>query len=571
MNPALQAPFLVAGGLGLFLFGMKMMSSGIEVLAGDRLQSILQRATSNRFFAVIIGILATIAINSSTATTIMTVSFVNSGLMNLAQSIGVIMGANVGTTFSSHLVAFRVDAYAPLFIFIGIIMYLFVKKKAVKNIGYVILGFGVLFFGITTMGTPLRALADDPSFNAMLTTFENPLLAILAGFVFTAIIQSSSATMGLLVTLHVAGVPIPFVTSAYIVLGTNIGTSITTVIASIPANRESKRAALFHIMFDVIGSIVFGTLITVFPGILAWFQSTWSESGQQVAMFHTLYNFATMFLLLPFVNHVAALMKKIVPIKESDKADTTYEKKLMFMETKVAQSPSLALRNARLELFRIQKIANETLALALEAFFERDIDKAKRVIRNDKVISALTRKTSAQVANINKMNLPRGFAKRIGKMYRALFDIERIGDHAENIAEYTILVSENELKFSDAAIGELKQLGAVVTDLAAKSLEAFENQDSSLLTQVKTLEKTVDNLTLAFTENHIARLTDELCEPRAGVVFTDMIMDLERSADHANNIASAMVKKQNDTTVTSSKLFRGRRGKNKKIDTKAEE
>jgi len=565
MNPALQAPFLVAGGLGLFLFGMKMMSSGIEVLAGDRLQSILQRATSNRFFAVIVGILATIAINSSTATTIMTVSFVNSGLMNLTQSIGVIMGANVGTTLSGHLVAIRVDAYAPIFIFIGVILFLFVKKKTVKNIGYVVLGFGVLFFGITTMGGPLRALANNPDFTAMLTTFDNPLLALLTGFVFTAIVQSSTAATAVLISLHVAGVPISFTTSAYIILGTNIGTSITTVIASIPANRESKRAAIFHIMFDIIGSAVFGTLIFFFDGILGWFQTTWYDnSAQQVAMFHTAYNFATMFLLLPFINQVATLMKKIVPMKESDTVATLYDKKLMYMDTKVVQGPSLAIRNAHLEICRIQKIANETLSLTLEAFFENDKDKAKIIFRNVKVIHALTRKTSAKLVKINNMNLSQGYAKRVGKMFRVLYDIERIGDHAENIAEYTVLVSENGLQFSAGAMAELKQLGVVTTDLATKSLEAFEKNDASMLAQVKALEKTVDNLTLEFTENHISRLTKEICEPRAGVVFTDMIIDLERSADHAKNIASTMIKKQRSNNTTSSfRSFRGKRSKNK--------
>jgi len=545
MHPLLQSPLIIAGGLGLFLFGMKMMSSGIEILAGDRLQSILHRATSNRFFAVIVGILATIAINSSTATTIMTVSFVNSGLMNLTQAIGIIMGANVGTTFSSHLVAFRVDAYAPLFIFVGIIMHLFFKKKIAKNIGYVVLGFGVLFFGITTMGTPLRALADNPSFYAMLTAFENPFLALLAGFVFTAIIQSSSATMGLLVTLHISGVPIPFETSAYIVLGTNIGTSITTVIASLSANRESKRAALFHIMFDIIGSAVFGTLIFLFPGILAWFLNTWSDSGQQVAMFHTAYNFATLFLILPFVKQAAALMERLVPVAKSDAIDINYERKLMYLETKITQSPSVIIHYARLELCRIQKIANETLALAMEAFFERDMDKTKIVFRNEKTIDTLTRKTSAKLVKINNMTLSPSYAKRVGKMFRVLYDIERIGDHAENIAEYVETVVENDIVFSASAIDELRKIAATTMSIATISASAFESQNPSLRPEIKELERQVDNLALEFTENHITRLKNEICEPRAGVVFTDMIIDLERSADHANNIASSMVRRLN--------------------------
>ncbi|MCL2414017.1 MAG: Na/Pi symporter, partial [Bacteroidales bacterium] len=241
-GPTLETIFLIAGGLGLFLFGMKMMSSGIEMVAGERLQAILQRATSNRIMAVTAGIVATIAINSSTATSIMTVSFVHSGLLTLKQAMGVILGANVGTTFSAQLIAFRIDTVAPLFIFIGILLHLFAKKRKYKNIGYIILGFGVLFFGITVMSGPLRELAHNPEFNQILTTFENPLFALLAGFIFTAIIQSSSATIGLLITMHLSGVPMTFETSAFIILGTNVGTSITTLIASIPANRDSKRA-----------------------------------------------------------------------------------------------------------------------------------------------------------------------------------------------------------------------------------------------------------------------------------------------------------------------------------------
>ena len=540
MSSAIETIFLITGGLGLFLFGMKMMSSGIETIAGDRLHAILQRATSNRFLAVAMGILATIAINSSTATTIMTVSFVNSGLMNLTQSMGIILGANVGTTFSAQLIAFRVDTVAPLFIFVGIILHLFVKKKRIKNIGYVILGFGILFFGITVMGTPLRALANEPAFNAILSTFANPVLALLAGFIFTAVVQSSSATMGILVTMHLSGVPITFETSAFIILGTNIGTSITTVIASIPANRESKRAALFHIMFDIIGSTVFGTLIVVFPGILGWFESTWTESARQVAMFHTLYNFATMFLILPFINQVALLMQKIVPIKASDTNSSAYDRKLMYLDTKIAQSPSMLIRNAHLELCRIQGIANETLELAAEAFFKNDMESALCVRKNKKSINSLIRKTTARLVKVNNATLSQADARRLGKMFRTLYDIERIGDHAENITEYTEQIVENELHFPEAATLELRELSALTMSLSAMSLQIFEKQDSSLLPQIKELEKKVDNLSKKLTENHIVRLSEESFEPRCGVIFTDMIIDLERCGDHANNIASSM-------------------------------
>ena len=527
---------LVAGGLGLFLFGMKMMSGGLQTIAGDRLQNILQRATSNRLKAVLVGIAATIALNSSTASTVMTVSFVNSGLMNLTQAIGIIMGANVGTTLSAQLVAFRIDAYSPLFIFAGIILHMFFKKKSIKNVGYVILGFGILFFGITTMGGPLRGLADVPAFEEILVAFQNPFLALLAGFAFTAAVQSSTAATGVLVAMYLSGVPIPFETGAYIILGTNIGTSITTLIASIPANRASKRAALFHITFDIIGSTVFGTLIFVFPGILGWFQATWTEPARQIAMFHTLYNFATLFLLLPFANHLAKLMERIIPV-QSEGAEELYEKKLLYLDTKVTPTPSIAVLNAHMELCRMGKIANENLALSLESFFEKDTAKADKVLENEGIINYLNQDIASKLVWINNMSLSNIEAKKIGKMFRTLTDMERIGDHAENIAEYTMAMDDSDMEMSDEAIEELKALGDATMKLANEALHVFEKLNYPELPQIKTLEEKVDELSKKFAENHIDRLIAESCDPKCGVIFTDMITDLERSGDHANNIA----------------------------------
>jgi len=547
MNPTLVTAFLIMGGLGLFIFGMKMMSSGIELIAGDRMQSILQKATSNRFLAVFIGIFATIAINSSTAVTIMTVSFVNSGMLTLKQAIGVIMGANVGTTFSAQLVAFRIDTVAPLFIFVGVILYMFAKSRKVKNIGYVILGFGILFFGVTTMGTPLRDIGRNETFQQLLILFENPILAILAGFVFTAVVQSSSATMGLLVTMHLAGVPIPFHVSAFIVLGVNIGTSITTLIASIPANRDAKRAALFHIMFDIIGTLVFGTLIYISMHIgnthegpiLGWFTETWYEPARQVAMFHTLYNFATMFLLLPFTKYAAKLMEIIIPVRESAN-EKINEKKLLYLDTKMQQTPSTAVYNAELELTRMGNIANQNLALAIDAFFEQDASKVKKTEKNESVIDYLNHRIAAKLVGINSMALSRVESEKIGKMFKVLTDIERIGDHAVNIANYLTQTQENGLALSPEAMEELKTLANKTVFIANESLLVFEQNQVEGITSIKKLEKELDQDAAQYIENHLTRLKEGLCKPESGVIFSDMIVDFERCADHAKNIAQAI-------------------------------
>ena len=536
MSVTLESIFLVLGGLGLLLYGMKMMSSGLGKAAGDNLQTILKRSTSNRFLAALVGIIATICINSSTAVTIITVGFVNSKLMSLTQAIGVIMGANVGTTFSAQLIAFKIDPIAPLFIFIGIVMYLFFKMRAIKNTGYIILGFGILLFSITIMGAPLKEFAQHPSFNALLVTFENPFLALLAGFIFTAVIQSSSATMGILVTMHLNGVPIPFETSAFIILGTNIGTSITTVIASIPASRDSKRAALFHIMYDIIGSTVFGTMILLFPVILHWFQATWVESARQVAMFHTLYNVATLLLLIPFIKWISIFMQKIIPLKQSEMSNT-YEKKLIYIDdNKTILSSVLAVENARLEVCRMGTIANENLSLALESFFEKNEDKANKVFETEDIINFLYHRISSKLVEINNKSLSPSDAAKVGEMFKILSDIERIGDHSENIAEYTIIIKDSKLKFSDTAIEELKLLSSLTMEIITKALHAYKHNDESQLSQIKLLEEEIDARSKEFTENHIERLKTETCEPKSGVIFTDIIIDLERSADHANNI-----------------------------------
>jgi phosphate:Na+ symporter len=541
MGIALESIILVLGGLGLLLFGMKMMSTGLQIVAGDRLQSILKRTTSNRFLAALVGIIVTICINSSTAVTIITVGFVNSGLMNLTQAIGVIMGANVGTTFSAQLIAFKIDSIAPLFIFVGILLYLFTKNRNIKNIGYVILGFGILFFSISVMGAPLKEFAQQPSFKEILTAFENPVAALLAGFVFTAIIQSSSATMGLLVTMHLSGVPIPFETSAFIILGTNIGTSITTVIASIPASRDSKRAALFHITYDIIGSVVFGTVIYTFPGILAWFETTWSESARQVAMFHTIYNVSTLLLLIPFIKWIALLMQKVVPMTQGE-VNHTYEKRLLYLDTISIQTPALAVESAKLEVCRMGKIACENLMLSLESFFEKNKEKANKTFENEKVVDYLAKNIASNLVEINKRSLSNENAKRIGVMFKALSDIERIGDHAENIAEYAVELIDGNLKLPGAAIKELRELSGLTTEIISDALDAYERLDKSRLPSIKKLEKKIDKLSVDLVENHVERLRTEDCEPKSGIVFTDMIIDLERSADHAINIALSIVR-----------------------------
>jgi len=527
---------LALGGLGLLLFGIKMVSTGLEMVAGDQLQAILKRATSNRFLAAIVGIIATIAINSSTAVSIITVGFVNAGLMNLKQAIGVLLGINVGTTFSAQLIAFRIDAYAPIFMLIGVIMHLFFKKKSIKNIGYVVLGFGILFFSITVMSDALRVFRTHPVFLDMIGAIANPVFALIAGFIFTVVVQSSSATIGLLVTMHIGGVPIPFQTSAFIILGANIGTSVTAVISSIPGSRDSKRTALFHITYDIIGSVVFGSLILIFPSILEWFTSTWEYTYRQVAMFHTLYNVATLLLLIPFVSLMAKLMQTIIPVRENE-TSKVHERTLIYLDDKTLKVPTLAVVNAKLEICRMWKIANENLALSQEAFFEKNTDKAHKVLENEKTVDFLHQNITAKLVDITNMPLSANDARKVGDMFVTLSDIEQIGDHAENIAEYMLKISENNMLFSETAIEELQSLSELTLKLMDKAYLAYEKNDKSKISQIIEMEVRVDELAAMYARNHFKRLKQKLCKAKSGVVYMDMINDLEKSADNAEKIA----------------------------------
>ncbi|MCL1951285.1 MAG: Na/Pi cotransporter family protein [Oscillospiraceae bacterium] len=534
----IQSIFLVFGGLGLFLYGMKMMSDGLESMAGDRMRVVLERATSNRFAGIAVGAGVTCVIQSSSATTVMVVGFVNAGLMTLTQAIGVIMGANIGTTITAQMISFKIDPIAPLFIFIGLVLHLFVKKRSVKNLGMILLGFGVLFFGISVMGAPLKEFAKQPGFQSILTTFRNPLLSLLAGLVFTAVIQSSSATTGIIVALYLGGVDLPFTTAAFLVLGSNIGTCVTAALASIAASRESKRAALSHVLFNTVGCVVFGALITIFPGILTWIQQAWPDGARQVAMFHTLFNVSTVVLLVPFIKQLALLVQKIIPEKQGENANA---KRLIYLDPGIMQTPAIAVAQAHRELCRMGEMALGNLRLALEAFYEKDAEKGAAALEVEDTLNFLNHQITAWLVRIRGLNLSAQDLEKLSLMLRTVSDIERVGDHAENIAEYAMLEGKYATKFSAAAMEELRAMSETALQLVALALEIFEAYDEALLPQVDPLERVVDRMAKDFVETHIKRLKAGDCDPRSGVVFTDMVTDLERCADHATNIAYSIL------------------------------
>jgi phosphate:Na+ symporter len=436
------------------------------------------------------------------------------------------------------MISFKIDPIAPLFIFIGLVLHLFVKKRSVKNLGLILLGFGVLFFGITVMGGPLKAFAKEPGFQSILTTFRSPILSLLAGMVFTAIIQSSSATTGIVVALYLGGVDLPFTTAAFLVLGSNIGTCITAMLASITASRESKRAALSHVLFNTFGCIIVGALIAIFPGILTWIQQTWLDGARQVAMFHTLFNVSTVILLVPFIKQLAWLVQKIIPEKQGENDNA---KRLIYLDPGIMQTPAIAVAQAHRELCRMGEMAKNNLRLALEAFYEKDVDKGAAALEVEDTLNFLNHQITAWLVRIRGLDLSDPDLEKLSLMLRTVSDIERVGDHAENIAEYAMLEGKYATKFSAAAMQELRAMSETALQLVALALEIFETYEEALLPQVDPLERVVDRMAKDFVEAHIKRLKAGDCDPRSGVVFTDMVTDLERCADHATNIAYSIL------------------------------
>ena len=528
----MQNIFLSLGGLGLFLLGLKMMSDELKKIAGNRMRTIIRKATANRFLGFLVGMAVTAVSQSSTATSIMSIGFVNAGLMNLVQFASIVIGASVGTTFTAFLFSFRIDPVAPLFIFIGISLHLFFKKTNIKSIGFIVLGLGVLFFGLSTMGVPLREFSQLDGFQSILTAFQNPLLALLTGVLFTAVVQSSTATIGVIIAMYLGGVDLSFGIVAFLILGANIGTCSTALLSSLAADRESKRAALILSVYKVITGGFFAICISTFPAILIWFQMMWPEGSMRIAMFHTAYNIISATVMIFFTKYLVAFVYILVPkLPQEENA-----MQLLHLGKASAQTPEATFTQTHSEMCRMGRIAFANLKLALEAFFEKNAEKVAEVFETEDTIDYLKKEITAYLMRIQRAQLTAADVERLGSMLQIVSDIERLGDHAENIAEYAFSREASGVNVSQEAASELLTLSSIVMDTLNLSLEILETNDSSCASQVDDLEQQVDDLSAQYLKNHIERLKDERCDPRCSVIFTSMVSDLERCSDHAINI-----------------------------------
>lgn len=552
----LEVIFVFAGGLGMFLYGMNMMGDGLQKTAGNKLKSLLGYLTNNRLMAVLLGVVVTGIIQSSSATTVMVVGFVNAGIMNLIQATGVIMGANIGTTVTAWLVSmgewssvFKPDFFAPVLIAIGAFVVLICKNQKRKNIAEIIIGLGLLFIGLKFMSDVIKpfAEAEDSVFKtAFIVLGKNPLLGILTGAVVTAIIQSSSASVGILQTLAMAGV-VNWQSAIFITLGQNIGTCITAILSSIGASKTAKRAAVIHLLFNTIGAVIFGVAMY----IIFNFKPDFAHSGissTQISIFHTVFNLTNTIILFPFAKGLVKISGLFIDDSKGEVGTDDIQITLRHLDERILETPSFAVENSIKEVVHMGEITLENTRTAIDAILNNDEAKAQKVFEQEKVIDAHQKVINAYLVKINNLSLTADQKKLVSDLFDTVSNIERVGDHADNIAELAIEKINNNLFLSDEAYNELKEISSIAAESFELSIKARETKNIDYVRKVEKMEKTVDNLKNDLRQKHIDRLTQEICSPENGVVFIDALINLERISDHSLNIAyfvkDEMVKKQ---------------------------
>ncbi|HAG68663.1 MAG TPA: Na/Pi cotransporter [Lachnospiraceae bacterium] len=529
----------LAGGLGLFLFGMNLMSSGIEKAAGAKLRKILEIFTTNKATGLIVGIIFTGIIQSSSACTVMVVTFVNSGIMTLYQAVGVILGANIGTTVTSQLVSFNLSQYAPAFVFCGVVMLYFIKKDMIKKAGEILLGFGVLFMGLSIMSQSMSSIREIPAVPAFFAELKSPLLAILIGTAVTAIVQSSSVTVSIILVMANQGL-LELPISLYIILGCNIGACATAMLASLSGKKDAKRAALIHLIFNIAGTVIMYVILGLAMGPVVSMLEIVSGGniGRQVANAHTIFKLFQVAILFPFTDLIVRLTYFIVR-GEDRKISYRDNMTLKFIGSRNIFSPATAVVEATKELERMGLLASENLNRAMNALITLDEEDIETVYETEKNINFLNHAITDYLVKISQLNLPVDDANSIGALFHVVNDIERIGDHAENVADAAVTRKERNVEFSEVARREMGEMLDMVNQIIRYSIDMFANGNEEHLKDVEALEDEIDEKERELQQAHIDRLTRNECTPEAGMLYSDIVSGLERVADHATNIAFA--------------------------------
>jgi len=531
------------GGLALFLYGMQMMSTGLESVAGNKMKQILEKLTSNRFLGVLVGAGITAVIQSSSATTVMVVGFVNSGMMTLRQAVWIIMGANIGTTITGQLIALDVGAFAPIIAFVGVAMIVFLKSEKLHHIGSILAGLGVLFIGMDMMSGAMKPLANSEEFVSLLTKFENPVLGILAGTVFTALIQSSSASVGILQALANSGV-IGLGSAAFVLFGQNIGTCVTALLASIGTNRNARRTTVIHISFNVIGTVIFTTLCLVTPLIAFMEGLTPTNPSAQIANLHTTFNVVTSLLLIPFGGLLTLLAEKLLPDKGDKKEEGPtlhYLLDLSHINADKLGVAAISTEGIRKELERMLDMARENVIEAFWVFAKKDREQFKEIEKREEYVDFLNKEISKYITKVGAHDNTRSGSQQLNAYFTITSNIERVSDHAINIAGYSRILEEKQIQFSEAAEKEIWQMQGICKELFELMQEDYDDI-IDWHSRVAGMEQCIDDMTKDFRGNMYERIHKGICSDEGSILFSEMLTDFERIGDHALNISDETVK-----------------------------
>ncbi|ETP72350.1 Na/Pi-cotransporter [Lachnospiraceae bacterium JC7] len=539
------------GGLGLFIAGMYMMSHGIEKVAGNKLRKILETFTRTRLTGVLVGLFFTAVIQSSSTATVMVVTFVNSGLMALSNACGIILGANIGTTVTALLVAFRLSAIAPIFIFAGAIMMNFIPYPTVKKSGEIVMGFGLLFVGISTMSNSMADLREIPAVISFLSGFTNPVLGLLMGFVITSIVQSSSVTVSILVVMGSMGL-VDLRICMFIILGCNIGACSSAVLTALQGNVNAKRAALIHLLFNIFGTVLMFILLMLFAGqienIIRFVSGTGNDPGslgRNIAFAHFIFKVFQVIVFYPFMDQIIKLTYVLAKEDESQTSKEDGEFRLKYININKLPNPAVAIYMAKQEMERMANAAFKNLNTAMECLINEDGSGIEKVYETEKYIDWLCEQITTYMTKINQNAIPLRDADLIAGYFHVCSDIERIGDHAEDIADVVKYFTEKDVHMSDPAKEDLKGMMDVVNRLMRDSLDMFVTGDMTNMEEVRTLEDETDSLELSLQDKHIQRLSEGKCSVRAGIFFSDIVSGIERVGDHAINIAFSLYEAKN--------------------------
>ena len=541
--------FLVLGGLGLFFLGMKLMGDGLELAAGNKLRVLLEKITANRYLGMLVGLIVTAVIQSSSATAAMVVGFTNAGLMELSQTVGILFGSKIGTCMTSVLLSFDMGSIIPLFIFIGVIVIMFVKKNNYKYYGQILAGFGILFYGMTMMSGGLKQLNSDGLIDNILSSVNNPFIGMLLGLVITAIIQSSSASVGILMALGAAGA-IGIEQAIYIVYGMNLGACMPAFLSAMGAKRNAKQVAILNFLITLFGVVLLIPLTMILP-VSSTIESILPNNvAAQISAAHIFFNVVNMIVLMPFSGLLVKLTQKILPYHEDPEKD---KMAVEFIDNRILTTPPMAVLQCEKEVARLTRLVQKNYNRSLIAFFDRDKSSVDKVLEREKVIDYLSKEITDYIVKLNALDIEDHDRQVVAAMYSAIQDLERIGDHAENIVQYTNTVLENNLQFSEDALSEMRDICEKCRTLMELSFAMFNAQGASpeLIERIIKLEDDVDECKDDYKSAHIARMNSGTCNAESGAVFLNMLIDIERVGDHAINVAFAIPNRQKQVVSAS--------------------